>query len=43
MTSTDRIRVSTFVAVSPADAFTIFTAEIDRWWFAQKMGGGAAS
>jgi uncharacterized protein YndB with AHSA1/START domain len=32
MTSTDRIKVSTFVAVAPADAFEIFTQDIDRWW-----------
>jgi uncharacterized protein YndB with AHSA1/START domain len=25
-------RVTTFVAVSPRDAFEVFTDEIDRWW-----------
>ena len=25
-------RVTTFVAVSPKDAFEVFTDEIDRWW-----------
>jgi len=25
-------RVTTFVAVSPEDAFEVFTEEIDRWW-----------
>ena len=28
----DRIRVTTFVAVTPADAFDVFTREIDQWW-----------
>jgi uncharacterized protein YndB with AHSA1/START domain len=28
----DRARVTTFVAVSPADAFEVFTQEIDAWW-----------
>jgi len=31
MTS-ERARVTTFVAVSPADAFDVFTTEIDAWW-----------
>ncbi len=30
--SGDRARVSVAVAVSPAEAFEIFTGEIDRWW-----------
>lgn len=30
--SGDQARVSTVVAVAPADAFRIFTEEIDRWW-----------
>lgn len=28
----DAARVSVFVAVSPADAFAVFTEEIDQWW-----------
>ena len=28
----DQARVSVAVAVAPADAFAIFTAEIDQWW-----------
>jgi uncharacterized protein YndB with AHSA1/START domain len=28
----DRAVVTTFVAVSPHDAFSVFTDEIDRWW-----------
>jgi uncharacterized protein YndB with AHSA1/START domain len=28
----DRVRVTTFVAVPPGEAFEIFTREIDRWW-----------
>lgn len=28
----DGARVSVFVAVSPADAFAVFTEEIDLWW-----------
>jgi uncharacterized protein YndB with AHSA1/START domain len=28
----DRARVSVLVAVSPADAFEVFTKEIDLWW-----------
>jgi uncharacterized protein YndB with AHSA1/START domain len=28
----DRARVSIVVAVEPADAFEIFTAQIDQWW-----------
>lgn len=31
-TSGDTARVSVFVAVAPADAFAIFTREIDVWW-----------
>jgi uncharacterized protein YndB with AHSA1/START domain len=30
--SSDHARVSVAVAVSPADAFEVFTNEIDRWW-----------
>jgi uncharacterized protein YndB with AHSA1/START domain len=30
--SSDQARVSVAVAVPPADAFEVFTAEIDRWW-----------
>jgi uncharacterized protein YndB with AHSA1/START domain len=32
MKASDRVRVSTFVAIEPVAAFEIFTAEIDRWW-----------
>ena len=28
----DRARVTTFVKVSPQDAFEVFTEEIDAWW-----------
>jgi len=28
----DRARVSTFVAVGPADAFDVFTRETELWW-----------
>jgi hypothetical protein len=28
----DRARVTVFVAVSPEDAFEVFTKEIDLWW-----------
>ena len=28
----DRVRVQTFVEVAVADAFAIFTEEIDQWW-----------
>lgn len=28
----DRVRVSAYVAVAPADAFAVFTEEIDQWW-----------
>ncbi|RUO93798.1 activator of HSP90 ATPase [Corallococcus sp. AB018] len=28
----DRARVTTFVAVSPLDAFEVFTEETDLWW-----------
>jgi uncharacterized protein YndB with AHSA1/START domain len=28
----DQARITVSVAVTPADAFTIFTEEIDRWW-----------
>lgn len=30
--SGDRAKVSVFVRVTPAEAFTIFTEEIDAWW-----------
>ena len=40
----DKVRVSAFVAVSPADAFEVFTAEIDSWWRRgrayRRTGGG---
>ena len=28
----DRVKVTTFVAVSPNQAFDVFTGEIDAWW-----------
>jgi uncharacterized protein YndB with AHSA1/START domain len=30
--SHDKVRVTTFVEVSSADAFAVFTDEIDAWW-----------
>ncbi len=38
----DKVRVQTFVAVPIADAFEVFTAEIDQWWRtgpAYRIGG----
>jgi uncharacterized protein YndB with AHSA1/START domain len=32
MSSAEIARVTTFVAVSPDDAFAVFTEEIDVWW-----------
>ncbi len=32
MNAPDRARVTTFVAVSPTDAFEVFTTETDLWW-----------
>jgi hypothetical protein len=32
MTAQDKASVTTFVDVAPADAFDVFTREIDRWW-----------
>lgn len=32
MSSPESARVTTFVNVSPLDAFEVFTDEIDRWW-----------
>ncbi len=32
MKSPDRAKITTFVAVDPADAFDVFTREIDLWW-----------
>lgn len=32
MSSAETARVTTFVAVSPEDAFEVFTDEIDLWW-----------
>jgi uncharacterized protein YndB with AHSA1/START domain len=32
MSNAETARVTTFVAVSPDDAFEVFTAEIDVWW-----------
>jgi hypothetical protein len=31
-TPSDKVTVTAFVAVSPADAFEVFTMEIDQWW-----------
>ena len=28
----DKVRVTTFVAVAPGDAFDVFTTETDLWW-----------
>jgi uncharacterized protein YndB with AHSA1/START domain len=42
----DKVRVTTFVAVSPAEAFEVFTAEIDRWWrrgLAYRVGGSGGT
>jgi uncharacterized protein YndB with AHSA1/START domain len=38
----DKVTVTAFVDVSPADAFEVFTTEIDRWWRrgpAYRVGG----
>src|SRR5690349_17752076 len=32
MSTAETARVTTFVAVAPADAFEVFTDEIDLWW-----------
>ena len=32
MSETDRVRVTTVVAVDPVTAFEIFTEEVDGWW-----------
>ena len=32
MSATDRVRVTTVVAVEPAEAFELFTADVDLWW-----------
>jgi uncharacterized protein YndB with AHSA1/START domain len=32
VSASDRIRVTTVVAVDPAAAFELFTAEVDAWW-----------
>lgn len=32
MIAGDKVRVQTFVEVSLADAFAVFTEEIDQWW-----------
>jgi hypothetical protein len=38
-------RVTTFVEVSPSDAFEVFTAEVDLWWRRgpRFRGGGSSS
>ena len=46
MSSAETARVTTFVKVSPAEAFEVFTDEIDRWWRRGprfRMAGAAAS
>lgn len=45
MSDEETARVTTFVAVSPADAFEVFTAEVDLWWRRgpRFRGGGPAS
>lgn len=46
MIAGDRVRVETFVRVPLADAFAIFTAEIDQWWRrgrAYRIGGRTPS
>jgi len=30
--ASDKVTVTVFVAVTPADAFAVFTSEIDQWW-----------
>ena len=32
MNGADQVRVSTFVRISPEDAFAVFTRETDLWW-----------
>ena len=42
MIAGDKVRVQTYVAVSPAAAFEVFTTEIDLWWRrgpAYRVGG----
>ena len=42
MIAGDKVRVQTFVAVPVADAFEVFTREIDQWWRrgpAYRVGG----
>lgn len=42
MIAGDKVRVQTFVAVSVAEAFEVFTLEIDQWWRrgrAYRIGG----
>jgi uncharacterized protein YndB with AHSA1/START domain len=46
MSSAETARVTTFVAVSPDDAFAVFTDEIDLWWRRSirfRIGGAKAS
>jgi uncharacterized protein YndB with AHSA1/START domain len=45
MTDSETARVTTFVDVSPSDAFEVFTAEVDLWWRRgpRFRGGGATS
>lgn len=45
MNSPEYARVTTFVAVSPSDAFDVFTTEVDLWWRRgpRFRGGGPAS
>jgi uncharacterized protein YndB with AHSA1/START domain len=40
--ATDKVTVTVFVEVAPADAFAVFTEEIDQWWrrgLAYRVGG----
>lgn len=46
MSTVENARVTTFVAVSPDDAFEVFTGEIDLWWRRSvrfRVGGSKAS
>ncbi|MFT3922161.1 MAG: SRPBCC domain-containing protein [Myxococcales bacterium] len=45
MTRPESARVTTYVDVSPADAFQVFTEEVDLWWRREPRfrGGGADS
>jgi len=32
MSESETARITTFVSISPSDAFEVFTAEVDFWW-----------